>query len=290
MEEINIYEKYVRTGNAELKRLGSSEIDKEEYKNILADELVEMINRKLSIIFLRNLNYIKALETKMRNLGKTVYNIKVMSISRVLVNTNSSMGWLIDEVGFDWDPILDTPIIPASEIKGTLATAFQYLIPKYAQELGIKKIDKKLLEDLRDTVFGNGGVEGWKSIIDVTDGYPVGYSGSLENAKIVEREVITPIYKESPEEHKAKPTPIHFIVLAPNVYFRFLLIIDLELANWVKNEVQNDKLKHYVISKLLDDKLRSNFLQELVEMAFNRIGIGAKTSSGYGLFKYISGF
>ena len=222
-----------------------------------------------------------------------------------MVNTSSPIGWLIDEIGFDWDVVLDTPIIPASQIKGALSTAFSLL--NINECTGNLTLCADIINNIRNILFGSSK-EGlmWKSSIDITDAYPI------IGDTLVERDVITPTYgryirdktvttKRTFREHEAKPTPVQFITIAPNVRFKFLLILDLAILKIAKENIEKKlcenltqkqkiqmEISKKVINRLLNESSLIDELKLILKKAFEEIGIGAKTSSGYGVFKVIS--
>jgi len=237
-------------------------------------EKIKQYNDRCKEVFIRNRNYLSMLKKHYKSVGRLVIECRAKTFSRLLCDTSSPFLWIPDEIGLAWDPILDTPVIPASEIKGVLSAVMQF----HNETL------------LRDLLFG-GSIpckqsKTIKSIIDITDAYPV--SGT----SLLERDVMTPIYAKNIEEHLALPTPINFYVISPGVEFEFLILIDIyRFKKLLEDDCFRKKLTECGInipdnhSKLVD--ILINRLKNYLEKAFEEWGIGAKTSSGYGRFQVV---
>jgi len=90
------------------------------------------------------------------------------------------------------------------------------------------------------------------------DAYPIELN---ERGILLEPEVLTPIYRETIEESKAKPNPVPYISVARGVKFRFILA-----------------------SRYLEDV---NEVERLLRKAFE-LGIGARTLIGYSIFQVVN--
>ncbi len=302
-KEINIFDSYLHKA---LEELTKSSFQKETYKNNLAEFIVEKVNKGKDSIFNKSRNYINKLSQHYCKVGKKVVKVNIKTLSRMLCDTSSPFAWLVDEIGLAWDPILDTPIIPATEIKGTLSGYISWLKDK---------------EEFRDLLFGSVSEQATshKSMVDFTDAYPV------QGNKLLERDIITPTYEGKTEsndykfkEHLATPTPIQFLTIPAGVTFEFLLLIDEDrlkkfylTAAKAKNKQQNEEkltVKEKKALKLINNaaKLLNMKEEELynvsTEQALKRVlkklegyiktalkesfkvwGLGSKTSSGYGI-------
>jgi len=256
--------------------------NKDIFKRQLFDDngeffmLIKQYNQNKEQIFKRNIAYLELLKQQYEEIGKKVYPIDVKTESRVLCDTSSPFLWIPDEIGIAWDPILDTPIIPSSEIKGAISAVIQF-------EKG---------EKLRNVLFGGEtgcrDLQTIKSIIDFTDAYPIS-----SDSEILERDVMTPIYAKEIEEHKVSPTPVKFYVIKPGVVFRFLLLVDqLCLERILMSECITSILatSNVGFSRDLNQMIQTlvTFLRTFIKNAFGLWGIGTKTSSGYGIFRVMT--
>ena len=166
--------------------------------------------------------------------------------SRALFGSRT-FGYTLFEVGLEFDPYLNLPVIPGSSIKGALRSAWRVL------ELG----------NGEELVFGRDKGEG-KGIgcCIFSDAYPI-----EPNPKgfILYPDVITPHYQNDVmDERRAEPKPIPYLSIAPGVKFGFIIAVSR------------------TIHPELFRKLRQAFL-----FAF-KIGLGAKTNVGYGVFTVTS--
>ncbi len=293
MQSRSIYEEYILLVRKKLLELTSiqdeNKLDEEKvkYKNDILNWLVRTIEDLSSEILNRNRRYFELLKRMVRMTNKDAIEVTIRSASRVIINVNGPMGWLIDEVGIDWDPILDTVLIPSSQIKGAMSAAIQF---KYAIN---KEEVPKDIQKLRDVLFGSEQKEKMHmSLVSITDAYPVD-----KEDKLIDRDVILPIYTEKITEWEVKPTPVHFLVIPPGVKFKFLLIID---SPRLRRILSNRETRRRVFGDLkiefrngvqvLQDILRIELetsIRNILDYTFNKIGIGAKTSSGYGIFEVI---
>jgi len=278
----NIYEDVLEKCIEDLEKLARKQLKKEKYKDKILSNIVDKVKRNARIITERNKEYLSQLKKHLKNQDKSVISVIVETETRCLVDTSSPFAWLVDEIGLAWDPILDTPYIPATEIKGTVSAVLEFE-------------DKAL----RNLLLGSTEKPLHKSLVDFTDAYPI----EASNGTLLERDVITPIYGSKIEEHEASPTPVHFITIAPGVKFEFLIIIDkprlnLLIRNYRENRLRGEEKELVESIKNKLDAVRidlNEFLEKIkekvlksVEKAFKVWGIGAKTSSGYGIFKLLS--
>ena len=244
-------------------------------KNTLGEFYIKInrYNDARKEMFRRNKQYLKMLKERLERLGKKVMTVNVITDSRLLCDASSPFLWIPDELGLAWDPILDVTLIPSTEIKGAIAAVIEFEKSK----------------ELRDILFG-GTLEEFgdvKSLVDLTDAYPI---DSID--EILERDVMTPIYAKEIEEHKASPTPVNFYVIKRGVKFRFLVLIDKSrLERLLENKNYRELLKKVNIDTT-NINTALNFitekLKDVIQKAFERWGIGAKTSSGYGIFKIVN--
>jgi len=149
------------------------------------------------------------------------------------------------EVGFSLHHLFGIPYIPASELKGF--TRFYY------------KLEKSLNDNSEEisSIFGNENNKGSIIFLDA-------FLADIKNNPF-ELDIMNPHYDEyynekgqNPPADYLNPKPIFFITLKKGVSF-----------------------KTYIISK---DELLLNNVINIMKNKFSNIGIGAKTSVGYGRF------
>lgn len=278
MSQNNLYELYVRRAIHEISKIQLNK-NKAKYKDTLADFIINLVARNTQRIIKTNAKYMEILKKNIESTGKIVREIKFKSVTRVLIETSSPFAWLIDEIGLAWDPILETPYIPSTQLKGAVRAAIEINRDeklKKALWYTIYKKDKEKEERERIALFS------------FTNAYPVGIDSENKNGSkgILEREVITPIYGEEPEEDKAEPTPVQFIVIPRGVIFKCLIIFDInrlrENLHYIANKLgmQSETIEN-IINFLL------NKLIKYTKIALEDIGLGAKTSSNYGYFELL---
>jgi len=249
-QRINLYS-YLNLGSIEINTTDNREITK---KMMLENAIAIMRTIQASA------NPFKAVKQRHERLKKAYesmgYDLKIVKaklLYRGLVGTSEGFGRLAFEVGLSWDSILQLPFFPGSSIKGAVRTIAD-AVAKGEEDIGIK-VD---VDDIK-RIFGYSE-ERRASMGSVTfhDAYPVKPN---DKELILEPDVMTPIYKDNIEEHKASPTPIPFLTIARGVEFCF------PLAS--KNQKDLD-----IAKKCLKKALE--------------YGIGAKTFVGYSIFTLTS--
>lgn len=187
-----------------------------------------------------------------RGLGNRfhVYEVKFTTSTRLLVHVSGH--YLPLYVSTAWDYVRNVPFIPSSSLKGVARAYFEQLDTPVE---GLKA----------DDLFGSENSEG---AVVITDAYPVGCRDTL-----VEPEVITPHYVEAEgriDEVSARPRPIVFLAVSPEVTFESLVLVRRKLGG---HELGEDRAKQ-IVSRILE--------------AFIAMGLGAKISVGYGRVKRVA--
>ncbi len=172
-------------------------------------------------------------------------------MERGLFGASQHFGKVLFEVGLEFDPYLNVPIVPGSSIKGALASVYDLI-----QEDGWPE---------KTDIFGDEKV----GKIICLDALPVKPG---RNGMILYPDVLTPHYTENgedqPEEwdeernEPREPRPVSYLSVAPHTIFGFVF----GLRRDAKPEI----------------------FRKIVETAFD-LGIGAKTSVGYGRFRIVGG-
>lgn len=180
-----------------------------------------------------------------RSLKYRVVRVEMKLKTRGLFGSAEDPGKAAFEVGLYFDPYLNVPVAPGSTIKGAIRATYEMLYPN-DEEVGI--------------IFGKSSAKrGAVGACIFTDAYPIepGVQGLL-----LHPDVINPHYSVGGEdvvhEHEATPTPIVHICIAPETTFGFLIAI--------KKEFPVHLTERLMISLL----------------TAARMGIGARTSIGYG--------
>jgi len=199
--------------------------------------------------------YVVEIYERARSIFGSSYLIVGRLESRLLVHTRSPT--LPLDISLAWDPVLNLPYIPASTVKGVVRA---YLT------MGNITVEGLNVDDL----LGEAGKLAHVGYTVFFDAYPVGCEKTL-----VEPDVITPHYSEVEwriDETSAKPRPIVFPTIAPGTTIYFPVAINVNLAKRLKGKSEAAKLAEGdVVSKILEH------IQKALQ-----IGIGAKTSLGYG--------
>jgi len=173
--------------------------DVEEKKSLFKREIAELVSRNFKLDGEKVRNYFDNLKEILKSLKYTIVDVEITTRTRALIGVSTSLGRLIFDSGISFDPYMNLPYIPASEIKG--------IVRSY--------IEDKLGEQYAEEIFGNEEREG---NVNFTDAYPTG----SENFLFVP-DVITPHYNKKKSEADAEPTPIIHLTIAPKVTFHFLI-------------------------------------------------------------------
>jgi len=194
--------------------------------------------------------YLKELKDVYSWLGKSEM-IRVKLIDRGLFGASQKFAKYLFEVGLEIDPYMNVPIIPASTIKGALRKAYETLQPKRGWPLPEK-------------IFGSSrSPEGGGTIgaFIFTDGYPV---EAGRGGYVLYPDVITPHYPaDLMGELDHEPKPISHLSIAPETCFGFVVAYKRE-------------------------EITDEILRETIKLAID-MGIGARTSAGYGVFELVEG-
>lgn len=166
---------------------------------------------------------------------------------RGVFGASQRFGKFLFEVGLEFDPYLNLPIIPGSSIKGAARSTYEIL-----------KSNKNTWPPPEE-IFGSGGEKAEVGKAVFLDAYPIEHGKA---GTILFPDVMTPHYKKMSGEDMFKefgwePRPITYLSVAPATTFRFIVGV----------------MKEY--EEILRETLFETF----------ELGIGAKTSVGYGRFR-----
>jgi len=173
--------------------------DVEEKKSLFKREIAELVSRNFKLDGEKVKKYFDNLKEILKSLKYTIVDVEITTKTRALIGVSTSLGKLIFDSGISFDPYMNLPYIPASEIKG--------IVRSY--------IEDKLGEQDAEDIFGNEEREG---NVNFTDAYPT----RSENFLFVP-DVITPHYNKKKSEADAQLTPVIHLTIAPKVTFRFII-------------------------------------------------------------------
>lgn len=238
---MNLYS-YLNLKSIEVNTTGREDVKKKTLEGAI--KVSHSIMTTSNVLGAVNIMY-ERIKRAYRSMGYRCEKIEAKLAYRGLVGTGEGFGRLAFEVGLSWDPILQLPFFPGSSLKGAARCM----------------ADEVLTREELERVFGNPpeAKEARMGSVIFHDAYPVKLN---ERGLILEPDVMTPIYKDSVEEHLASPTIIPFVSIARGVKFAFLLA-----------------------SREEGDLKRA---AKCLKMALE-YGVGAKTLTGYSTFVEIEG-
>ncbi|MDT7888120.1 MAG: type III-B CRISPR module RAMP protein Cmr6 [Desulfurococcales archaeon] len=215
---------------------------------------------------------------------------KYKAVHRVIYGASSGIGKNVFEIGLEIDPLYGIPVIRGSGIKGAVRFCAENEL-KYHKNMktnasGKKNANMKNPEELGriiSTLFGcskedrqryvscrDSSEESVGAAIFL-DAYPI---GNPRDQYIVIPDVITPHYmrrgKEILDEAGVKPVPVVHISISFGTVFVFPIVIDLL------------RLK---AEKVVSEEKADILLGMWLKCALEEIGVGLRTSVGYGVFK-----
>lgn len=218
-----------------------------ENKRLLLEKIIELVNRRYEYVKPLIEEHLNTLENALQQLfrvkdRRNILRLKARALTRLLVHTKNDNTSTLFEYGTILHPIFSVPYIPGSSLKGPLRS--------YLENLSSSLLT---LDDINDLL---GSTEQASSVI-ITDAY---LTRPGENGRIIEPEVTTPIYRESPMEHEASPVPIVYPAVARGAEFTFIVVVKN------KNIRMLDDVKGWIVASLSE-------------------GVGAKTMLGYGVLE-----
>ncbi|MBB5253320.1 type III-B CRISPR module RAMP protein Cmr6 [Sulfurisphaera ohwakuensis] len=174
-------------------------LDEKEKKNLFKKEIAELISKNFKLKGEEVREFFNNLKGILKSLKYTVVDVEITTRTRALVGVSTSLGKLIFDSGISFDPYMNLPYIPASEIKG--------IVRSY--------IEDKLGKQEAKEIFGDEEREG---SVNFTDAYPV-----RAESFVFVPDIITPHYNGKKSEADVEPKPIIYLTIAPKVTFRFLI-------------------------------------------------------------------
>jgi len=247
-QEINVYSYLYYRLVKEINNLLESN-KRAALKQELIEEIVSYLQRRSSKICQKAYEKLNKIEEIYRNSGFDIVSFEAKLEERGLFGASQHFSILLFEVGLEFDPYLNTPIIPGSSLKGAIRSSWRSLF-------------SNKFVDAENTIFGSKDKIG---ACIFHDGYPIKPG---KNNCLLYPDVITPHYiKEGQDILKETETELRpkvYLTVAPETVFKFIIAIPEDL---------NKELKKMLIKAILETL---------------KIGIGGKTSIGYGRFSLIN--
>jgi CRISPR-associated protein Cmr6 len=210
------------------------------------------------------------------------------AVHRVIYGASSGIGKNLFEIGLEIDPLYGIPVIRGSGVKGAVRSCAEIELENYKkvyasrrEVAGMKSPEE--LGRLISTLFGCSSEDrrryescryGLKESVGAAiflDAYPI-YNAN--DQYIVVPDVITPHYmregREILDEASANPVPIVHISISFGTVFVFPIVIDLLRLR---------------AAKIASEDTAERLLDRWLKCALEEIGIGQRTSVGYGVFK-----
>ena len=246
LKELNVpsYLYYVLVGERKWKNLLDSN-ERPRLRRHLIEKLTRSLKMQANMICQRTKKMLDGIEEAYRHIGYDVITFEAKLEERGLFGMYQSFGIILFEVGLEFDPYLNVPVIPGSSVKGAVRSAWRALFDEEEKEA-------------EDYVFGTTKRVG---ACIFHDGYPI---EAGRNGYLLYPDVLTPHYmkegRDILKENEAKPSPVVYLTVAPETVFKFLI----------------------AMPKDVDGRLRDMFRKAVLEAL--RLGIGGKTSIGYGRF------
>jgi CRISPR-associated protein Cmr6 len=265
---------------AELFSKASSYVSK-RYAMGVGKDLIE------SIVSL-SINGFSALKNSFAKSSLKLIIRRYRAVHRVIYGASSGIGKILFEIGLEIDPLYGIPVIRGSGVKGAVRSCAEIELENYKkvyasrrEVAGMKSPEE--LGRLISTLFGCSSEDrrryescrhGLKESVGAAiflDAYPI-YNAN--DQYIVVPEVITPHYmregREILDEASAKPVPIVHISISFGTVFVFPIVIDLLRLR---------------AAKIASEDTAERLLDRWLKCALEEIGIGQRTSVGYGVFK-----
>jgi len=220
--------------------------------------------------------------------GLKLITRRYRAVHRVIYGASSGIGRNLFEIGLEIDPLYSIPVIRGSGVKGAVRSCAEGELDilgrandSKREVAGLK--DPKELGKIISTLFGcsEDDKQRYKSCeysskesvgaAVFLDAYPI-YNAN--DKYIVVPDVITPHYmrggREILDEASANPVPIVHISINFGTVFVFPIVIDLLRLR---------------ATKIASEYAAEHLLDRWLKCALEEIGVGLRTSVGYGVFK-----
>ncbi len=229
--------------------------------------------------------------------GFGVLSVEARLLYKLLAGASSGLGIIPFEVGVSWDPILDSPVIPASSIKGCMRG--------YVELLSDGKISEEEKEVLIDYLFGSSS-RGLGAFI-FTDAYPVKPG---DNGLLIMGDVLTPHYFSGGKPVKqelysekagitdgANPNPVIHLAIPRNTHFRIIIALRKDYTLEINDGPIGPDRVVGIINKVLGRgggaasrdpwKTLAFSALRLLSGSLETLGVGSRSLKGYGKFEIV---
>jgi len=201
---------------------------------------------------------LRLLDTLKRQHGLRYRMVPLMNTSRILLHLGRSS--ILENVGLYCERTTGLPVIPGTAVKGVVSTGACWDGNETRSEF---TTSRAAFSSLAAQILGTNPENGTDE--EQQAGKVTFLGGFPETLPKLDLDIVTP----HPNDGKGRITPNPFLALAPGVIWQFPLVVRPGLADTE-------------ISNLL------NHAAQWLEDVLTEIGIGAKTSSGFGAFRKLS--
>jgi len=262
-------------------------MDKAEGKKVSEDkkEALEYIIKKADLPINEVNQMLREIKEALLACNYNVKQVKIRALSRVLVGSSETFGEIPFEVGVYFDPIINSPYMPGSTIKGAVRSATFNLLYRGKFEENKRRMDienarraaENFAEENCRRIFGGLlGKDQSAGLVGFTDAYPIRKG---DHGLLFYPDVITPHYKDDVRtELEVKPIPIIYLTIAPGTEFQFFMFY--KRRRGIRELTNNDLLD-------LPTRWQMGIVDRGLLYAFIR-GVGAKTALGYSRFEILS--
>ncbi len=272
-----------------------AELDRDPSRHLLKREIIQsyldIVNKNTETIATQLLISLKEVfEERLILVDKYTYLLAIEAKATYRVRPGTANYLLPLEWGLTLHPIYCFPYIPGSSIKGALRSTLYLHFYEWLSNEGQSSTEdaKRRAEELAEIFFGSSDdYRAFMSRVIAFDAIPT-ESGVGKN--YVVGDVLTPIYAEAKDELSTNPKPIIGLSIAEGTKFYFVLKVN---AGEIWEEIKDNVLfKEYLGLENKNDneapEYIAKFVAALMLKVFREVGLGGKTTRGYGYFTPIS--
>lgn len=213
------------------------------------------------------------------HLGVPYIQATLRATTKVLPGSSAGLGFLITDIGINWDPLLDLPYIPGSTLKGAVRSFAESLISKRSSSENLGDVSK-----LVESLFGKPGEDGFRGPLIFHDAYPV-------SGRVLDMDLINPHYNAEVggirSELDVQPKPVKHLVIGSNIEFSTIISpsvnsLDEETVSSVRQVASLLGVGPDGSVEILLLKIVAYLLGGALE-----IGVGGRTLKGYGKLEVV---
>ena len=272
-----------------------AELSRDPSKHLLKREIIQsyldIVNKNTETIATQLLISLKEVFQERLILDdKNTYLLAIEAKATYRVRPGTANYLLPLEWGLTLHPIYCFPYIPASSIKGALRSTLYLHFYEWLNNGGQSSMEdaERRAEELAEIFFGSSDdYRAFMSRVVAFDAIPI--EPGVGNNYVV-GDVLTPIYAEAKDELSTNPKPILGLSIAEGTKFYFVLKVN---AGEIWEEIKDNVLfKEYLGLENKNDneapEYIAKFVAALMLKVFREVGLGGKTTRGYGYFTPIS--